>query len=48
LGFLAWESIRRGDVPMVQALVLTLSVVYVALNVLADLANATIDPRMRS
>ena len=48
LGFLAWESIRRGDVPMVQALVLSLSVVYVVLNVLADLANATIDPRMRS
>ena len=30
LGYLAWESIQRKDLPMMQAIVLVLSVIYVA------------------
>lgn len=47
LGFLAWESIRRADLPMMQAIVLVLSVFYITLTFLADLLNAFLDPRIR-
>ena len=47
LGFLAWESILRADVPMMQAIVLVLSVFYIMLTFLADLLNAFLDPRIR-
>lgn len=46
-GRLAWESILRSDLPMVQALVLCFSVIYVILTFLADVLNAWLDPRMR-
>lgn len=47
LGFLAWESITRADLPMMQAIVLVLSVFYIVLTFLADLLNAFLDPRIR-
>jgi len=47
LGQLAWESILRGDLPMMQAIVLVLSVFYILLTFLADLLNAFLDPRIR-
>ncbi len=47
LGFLAWESIQRADLPMMQAIVLVLSVFYILLTLLADLLNAFLDPRIR-
>lgn len=47
LGFLAWESLRRGDMPMMQAIVLVLSVFYIVLTFLADMLNAFLDPRIR-
>jgi peptide/nickel transport system permease protein len=47
LGYLAWESIQRKDLPTMQAIVLVLSVVYVCLTLLADLANALLNPRVR-
>jgi peptide/nickel transport system permease protein len=47
LGYLAWESIQRKDLPVMQAIVLTLSVIYVLLTLLADLLNAYLDPRLR-
>jgi len=47
VGFLAWESIRRSDLPVVQAIVLMLSLIYVGLNLLADVLNALLDPRIR-
>ncbi len=47
LGFLAWESIQRADLPMMQAIVLVLSVIYVLLTFIADMLNAFLDPRMR-
>ena len=48
VGFLAWESIGKNDFPIVQAVVLVLAVIYVALTMLADLMNAVLDPRLRS
>lgn len=47
LGFLAWESITRADLPMMQAIVLVLSVFYIIVTFLADLLNAFLDPRIR-
>lgn len=47
LGYLAWESIQRADLPMMQSLVLVFSMIYVVITFLADLLNAFIDPRIR-
>ncbi len=47
LGYLAYQSISRADYPVVQAVVLILSLFYVALTLLADLLNAFLDPRIR-
>jgi peptide/nickel transport system permease protein len=48
VGYLAWESISKNDFPTVQAVVLLLAVIYVVLTLLADLANAALDPRLRA
>ncbi len=47
LGFLAWESIQRADLPMMQAIVLVLSIIYIIITFLADMMNAWLDPRIR-
>ena len=47
LGFLAWESIQRADLPTMQAIVLVLSIFYILLTLLADVINAWLDPRIR-
>jgi ABC-type dipeptide/oligopeptide/nickel transport system permease component len=47
VGYLAWESITKNDFPVVQAVVLFLAVIYIALTLLADMANALLDPRLR-
>jgi peptide/nickel transport system permease protein len=47
IGFLAWESIIRGDLPVLQAIVLVVSGIYMVLNLGADVLNAVLDPRMR-
>jgi len=47
MGFLAWQSITRSDFPTLQAIILILAVIYVALTLLADLVNAWLDPRIR-
>lgn len=47
LGYLAWESIQRADLPMMQAIVLVLSIFYILLTFLADLLNGFLDPRIR-
>jgi len=48
VGFLAWESIGKNDFPVVQAVVLLLAVIYIALTVMADILNAILDPRLRT
>ncbi len=47
LGFLAWESILRADLPMMQAIVLVLAIFYIVLTFVADMLNAWLDPRIR-
>ena len=47
IGQLAIQSIQSRDFLVVQAVVLFVSLVYVATNLLADLAYAGIDPRIR-
>ena len=47
IGQLAIQSIAARDFLVVQAIVLFVSLVYIALNLLADLAYAVIDPRIR-
>ena len=48
VGFRAWESIAKNDFPVVQAVVLVLAVIYVALTMVSDLLNAVLDPRLRA
>ena len=47
LGRLAVDSIRVGDYPVVQAVVIVFSVVVVLGNLIADIAAAYLDPRIR-
>ena len=47
IGLLTIESIQSRDYPVVQACVLLISVTYVVVNLLTDLAYAWIDPRIR-
>ena len=48
VGFLAWESISKNDFPVVQAVVLLLAAIYIALTLFADMLNAVLDPRLRT
>jgi peptide/nickel transport system permease protein len=47
LGRLALQSILAADLPTVQILVFVFALIFVVLNVLADLVNAWLDPRVR-
>jgi len=47
IGLLTIEAIQSRDYPLVQACVLMISLVYVAVNLFTDLAYARIDPRIR-
>ena len=47
LGRLALESILGGDIPTVQMLIFVFAIVFVAMNLLADILNAALDPRLR-
>jgi peptide/nickel transport system permease protein len=47
LGYLAYQSITNKDLPVMQVIVLLLSVIYVVLTLAADVANAWLDPRIR-
>ncbi|MDO5603578.1 MAG: ABC transporter permease [Paracoccus sp. (in: a-proteobacteria)] len=47
LGRLAWESLLRADLPVVQAIILILSLIYVLLTTAGDMLNAWLDPRIR-
>lgn len=47
VGRLAVDSIINADFPVVQAIVLILSMIFVLANLAADLINALVDPRIR-
>jgi len=48
LGHLLLQSVQARDFPVTQAVVLMVAGVYVAANLLADLAHAALDPRLRA
>ncbi|MFC3167781.1 ABC transporter permease [Paracoccus fontiphilus] len=48
LGYLAYQSISYRDFPVLQAVVLLLSLAYVVLTLLSDIINAWLDPRLRA
>lgn len=48
LGYLAYQSITHKDLPVMQVVVLILSVLYVLLTLFADVLNAYLDPRLRA
>lgn len=47
VGYLAWQSMSRSDMPVIQAIVLLISMIYIVLTLLADLLNGYMDPRLR-
>ncbi|MFC3227482.1 ABC transporter permease [Marinibaculum pumilum] len=47
IGYLAYTSILRQDFPVVQSVVVMVSLAYIVLTFLADLVNARLDPRIR-
>jgi len=47
VGYLAWESITRLDVPVVQAIMLLVAIFYITLVLVADVLNAWLDPKIR-
>lgn len=47
LGNLAWQSIQRSDIEVIQAILLVIATAYALLTLLADLLNAALDPRIR-
>jgi ABC-type dipeptide/oligopeptide/nickel transport system permease component len=47
IGNLAWLSIRRYDVEVIQAILLVVAATYALLALAADLLNALLDPRIR-
>ena len=46
-GFLLSKAIINRDVPVLQGTILTLSLVFVAINLVVDLLQSVIDPRIR-
>lgn len=47
LGYLAWESIQRADIQVIQSILLLVAASYAVLTLCADLLNAALDPRVR-
>jgi peptide/nickel transport system permease protein len=47
LGRLALESILGSDIPTVQMLIFVFAMIFVGMNLLADMLNAALDPRIR-
>ena len=47
IGYLAWQAVSDGDLPVIEALVLITALCYVILTLGADVLNAWLDPRIR-
>src|SRR5882724_1328776 len=47
IGYLAWQSIQRADIEVIQAILLIIATTYALLTLLADILNAALDPRIR-
>jgi peptide/nickel transport system permease protein len=47
IGLLAFESIKRADFPVVQSILVFVSLCYILLTLASDVLNALLDPRIR-
>lgn len=47
MGYLAWESISRMDLPVVQAILLIVAAFYIVMVLISDIVNSWLDPRIR-
>ena len=47
IGYLAWQSMIRSDMPVIQAVVLMISLTYIVLTFLSDVLNTALDPRLK-
>ncbi len=47
VGYLAWQSMIRSDMPVIQAVVLMISLTYIVLTFLSDVLNTLLDPRLK-
>jgi len=47
IGYLAWQSMIRADMPVIQAVVLMISLTYIVLTFLSDVLNTLLDPRLK-
>jgi ABC-type dipeptide/oligopeptide/nickel transport system permease component len=48
IGLLAWNAIQRSDFPVTQAIVMIVAALFILLNLIADLVNGILDPRIRA
>jgi peptide/nickel transport system permease protein len=46
-GFLLFKAIINRDIPVLQGTILALSLIFVATNLIVDLLQAVLDPRIR-
>jgi peptide/nickel transport system permease protein len=47
IGNMAIDAMINRDLPLIQGLVLTFALIFIALNLLIDLLNAWLDPRLQ-
>ena len=47
IGNMAIDAMTNRDLPLIQGLVLVFAVIFIALNLLIDLLNAWLDPRLQ-
>ena len=48
IGVALIQAVENQDLPIIQALTMLIAAVYVALNLLADIATILISPRLRT
>jgi peptide/nickel transport system permease protein len=47
IGLLLYESVTRGDIPLLQGVVLFVAIVFVFSNLVVDVLYAYLDPRIK-
>ena len=47
IGNMAIDAVINRDLPLIQGLVLTFAVLFIAVNLLVDMSYALLNPRMR-
>ena len=48
VGKLALDAIMMRDIPMIQAYVIWMSIIYASINLIADISYMILDPRMKN